>query len=96
MKVLRHLVCSLLLFAACGIFMYPGDSAAEGTGMEDAVISAAKTTGKAVVSITAEHVTRIPARRYTFNGSYGGDDILRRFFEEYFGQIPEREFRQTG
>ncbi|MFA5100770.1 MAG: trypsin-like peptidase domain-containing protein, partial [Candidatus Omnitrophota bacterium] len=65
--------------------------------MDEATVSVAETTGKAVVSISAEHVTRIPAaRRYYFNGPGGNDEALRRFFDQYFGQIPEREFRQTG
>ncbi len=65
--------------------------------LDQATVSVAQTTGQAVVSISAEHVTKVPAvRRYYYNGPGGNDDALRRFFDEYFGQMPDREFRRTG
>lgn len=62
---------------------------------EDSITSVAQTVGKAVVSISAEHVTRF-SRNRSFNRAYGSDEALRRFFEEFFGEIPEREYRRTG
>ncbi|MBM3250273.1 MAG: Do family serine endopeptidase [Candidatus Omnitrophica bacterium] len=78
---------------------------AEIAGFEGAVIKVADTAGKAVVSISTEHVTKIksPGRRYYFGpgGPFGnepqfGDDPFRKFFDEFFGDIPDREFRQQG
>ncbi len=76
----------------------PGDSL---PGFENAISDVAQTAGKAVVSISAEHITRVPAvRRYYFGVPRGGsldqDEMLRKFFEDYFGQVPEREFKQMG
>jgi serine protease Do len=84
------------------MLLFPGFAQAQDPGisliaMDEATVSVADTTGKAVVSISAEHVTKVPAaRRYYYNGTPGGDESLRRFFDQYFGQIPQRELRQTG
>ncbi len=76
-------------------------SSFEGFNFEDAVIKVANTTGKAVVSISAEHTEKIPAaRRYYFNapGNYpfDEDEILRRFFENFLDEIPDKELKKTG
>ncbi len=73
------------------------DDQAPLAALDQATVSVAQTTGKAVVSISAEHVTRIPAaRRYYYYGPGADDDMLRRFFDQYFGSAPEREFRRNG
>jgi serine protease Do len=73
--------------------------------MEDAVINVADTAGKAVVSITAEHVAKIPgaAKRFYFRSPEGNsespfseDDNFSRFFDDFFGEIPDREYKQVG
>jgi serine protease Do len=71
--------------------------------MEDAVVNVANTAGEAVVSISAEHVTKIGGpRSFRFHGPFGQDspfgedDLFRRFFDDFFGQIPEREYKQLG
>ncbi len=74
--------------------------------MEDSVINVAGTTGKAVVSLTVEHVTKIGgrpgARRFYFNHpnsdqpSLGENDPFSRFFDDFFGELPEREYKQVG
>jgi serine protease Do len=72
--------------------------------LEDAVIQVASTTGKAVVSISTEHTTKIRSpgiRRYRFSSPFdtspfGGGDPFEKFFDDFFGQIPEREFKQRG
>jgi serine protease Do len=72
----------------------------EGLPMEDAVIGVAGTAGKAVVSISAEHTTRV--KDYSvydnfFNRSpFGEDEFFRRFFYDFIGEVPERELRQIG
>jgi len=79
--------------------------AAQGTiGIENAVINVANTTGRAVVSISTEYTTKIRGgRRYYFNTPFGGGDSpfgegdpFRRFFDDFFGGMPDREFKQRG
>ncbi|MCM8795851.1 MAG: trypsin-like peptidase domain-containing protein, partial [Candidatus Omnitrophica bacterium] len=71
--------------------------------LEEAVINVANTTGKAVVSISTEHITKIGGtRRYYFSYPFGGelpfgeDEFFRRFFDDFFGELPEREYKQMG
>ena len=77
-------------------------SSFEGYRMEDAVINVANTTGKAVVSISTEHTAKIKGGRsyrfsYPFGESpFGGDDSFQRFFNDFFGQMPDREYKQMG
>ncbi|MFA4842301.1 MAG: Do family serine endopeptidase [Candidatus Omnitrophota bacterium] len=67
----------------------------------DAVENVAATVGKAVVSISTEHTTKISGRRYYFSQPFGGtpfgeDDAFRKFFDDFFSEIPDREFKQMG
>ncbi len=79
-------------------------STLEGFNIEDAVINVAGTTGKAVVSISAEQTTRIQgSRRYYFGYPHRGgqspsieDDSLRSFFDQFFPEMPDREYKQLG
>jgi len=70
--------------------------------LEDAVVNVANTAGKAVVSIRTEQITKIGRRRYYFRTPFGEspfgdeDDFFKRFFDEFFGEIPEQEYRQWG
>lgn len=75
----------------------------EGYRMEDAVINVASVTGKAVVSISTEYTPKAPkAKRYYFNAPFGGEspfgeeDPFRKFFDDFFGGMPNREFKQRG
>jgi len=75
----------------------------EGFRMEDAVINVANTAGKAVVSISTEYTTKIKGgtRRFYFNQPFGGspfgeNDPFRRFFDDFSGEIPDREYKQMG
>lgn len=76
----------------------------EGPSLEDAVINVANTTGKAVVSISTEHTTKIPGgKRLYFNRPFGRqglpfgeDDPFRKFFDDFLGDLPDREFKQNG
>lgn len=102
-------IFGLLISAKLGVFsaaqsQSAKDESFEGFRMEDAVINVADTTGKAVVSITAEHVIKLPGRsgrQFSFrtpNGElpFGEGDFFRKFFDEFFGEMPEREFKQYG
>ena len=75
----------------------------EGYRMEDAVINVANTTGRAVVSISTEHTTKIKGggRRYYFSypfgeSPFGENEPFRKFFNDFFGELPEREYKQMG
>ena len=62
----------------------------------------AKTTGRAVVSISTEHTMKMGGNyRYYFrsprdNSSFPEDDSFRRFFDDFFGESPEREYKSVG
>ncbi len=77
-------------------------SSFEGFNMEDAVINVANITGKAVVSISTEHTAKIQGgRRYYFSSPFGespfGDnEPFRKFFDDFFGELPDREYKQMG
>lgn len=65
--------------------------------VEDAVINVANTVGKATVSISTEHIERFGRRRYfPFEDFPFEDDFFRRFFEDFFGEFPEREYKRMG
>ncbi|MBM3255488.1 MAG: peptidase, partial [Candidatus Omnitrophica bacterium] len=69
---------------------------------EDAVINVANTAGKAVVSISTERTAKAsPNRRIYFNSPFsnspfGDDERFRSFFDDFFGEIPERDYKQVG
>ena len=78
-------------------------SLSSGMPLEDSVINVAGTTGRAVVSISTEHKERMRGGRSfyfnaPFNGSspFGDEDFFRRFFENFPGEMPEKEYRQIG
>jgi len=71
--------------------------------IRSAVINVAEKTGKAVVAISTERTQRIGFRsprsrpgRFGPGGPFAEEDPFERFFEEFFGQFPEREFKQRG
>jgi len=67
------------------------------TSLEEGVVRVAGTSGKAVVSITSEHTQRIGGRRYSYGGSpFGDDEFFQRFFGDFFGEIPDKEYKQVG
>jgi len=75
----------------------------EGFGMEDAVVNVANIAGKAVVSISTEHTAKAAGvKRFYFNppsgqeSPFGEDEFFRRFFDEFFGEMPQREYKQMG
>jgi serine protease Do len=65
--------------------------------IQNAFIKVAEAVGPAVVSIVTETTQRIPARRYGFGPPKGFfDEDFERFFGDFFGEMPEREFKQQG
>lgn len=79
-----------------------GISTFEGFKMEDAIINVAETTGKAVVSISTERTEKVKGGgrqfyyRSPFGSQFGEDDPFQKFFEDFFGQMPQREYKQMG
>ena len=75
--------------------------ASDGYSMEEAVINVAAVTGKAVVSISSEFTTKLTgANKYSpgspYGSPYGDSESLRRFFEDFFGELPQKEFKRMG
>jgi serine protease Do len=71
--------------------------------LETGVIEVARTTGKAVVSISTERTDKAPGgRRFYFNvppggqSPFGDDEFLRRFFGDPFRNMPEQDYKQIG
>jgi serine protease Do len=70
--------------------------------IENAVINVANTAGRAVVSISAEHTQIIRGQRYSFRSPFGSqspfgeDEFFRRFFDDFFGEMPDREYKSVG
>jgi len=94
-------VSFLLIGLIIGVALPQTPSSFEEFRMEDAVINVANITGKAVVSISTEHTARIKGGRryyfsYPFGGSLGEDESFRRFFDDFFGEMPDREYKQMG
>ncbi len=72
---------------------------------QDAVVNVANTTGKAVLSISTEYIRHSGGTQRYYFGSpfedfFGGggsdDESFRRFFEDFFGEVPDREYKQMG
>lgn len=101
----KSIICGLAFLISWSIIaaaLAETPSTFEGFRMEDAIINVANTTGKAVVSISTEHTTKIKGgRRYYFRAPFGEspfgeDESFRRFFDDFFGQMPDREYKQMG
>jgi len=70
--------------------------------IQNAFINVADKVGKAVVAVSTERTQRVgiprPGFKFKRFGSPfdNGEDPFEKFFEEFFGQFPEREFKQRG
>ena len=68
--------------------------------LESQFVEVAKRVGPAVVSISTEVTERVQIRRHSFGGgapfSEFDEDLFDRFFSDFFGQLPEREFKHRG
>ncbi|MCK4810563.1 MAG: Do family serine endopeptidase [Candidatus Omnitrophica bacterium] len=65
--------------------------------LEQATINVAQEAGKAVVSISAtvrQKIEGIPFQGMSFESF--GDEFFRNFFEEFFGELPQREYIRVG
>ena len=58
-----------------------------------------KKVGPAVVSISVESTERVTVQRNRFGGSAFPEfdnDLFDRFFRDFYGEMPDREFKQKG
>ena len=96
----------LLVFAGCVLFMAPvalqaDPLAPEATSAESsgdfshAIETVASSVGPAVVSIHTEKTEKVSARRQ-FYGSPFDDELFDKFFKDFFGEIPDREYKRSG
>lgn len=97
-KFVRSLIAASLVFGLGITSLYAQDNSSfEGFQIEDAIIRVADITGKAVVSISTEHTAKVRGTRsFYFNSPLGQDDPFRKFFEDFFGEMPDREYKQVG
>ncbi len=66
---------------------------------ENAIINVAEAAGKAVVSIsaqTSEQPGKVRGNVSPFGEGSSEDDPLKKFFDEFFGELPQREFKRIG
>lgn len=73
----------------------PTTSLPTDTDFNQAISQVAEIVGPTVVAIRTESVQRYRPRGYFF-GNPDEDELFERFFEDFFGEIPEREFRRAG
>lgn len=78
---------SLFLFPVWGKDSFP---------LENAIINVAKDTGPAVVSISTVVKEKVGGFYYGSPFNDFGDEFFRRFFEEFFGPSPYREYKRMG
>lgn len=66
--------------------------------LEKLTTEVASSAGKSVVSISSIIKEKIIEERFYFGSPFERfeDDPFQRFFEEFFGAIPEREFKRVG
>ncbi|MDP8233779.1 MAG: Do family serine endopeptidase [Candidatus Saelkia tenebricola] len=70
------------------------DSIGQVLSLERAFIDVAEKAGEAVVSISTERTTS--SGEYFYSPFGGGGDFFEKFFEDFFGEIPKREFKSMG
>jgi len=71
--------------------------------IQSAFIRVADEVGSAVVAISTErtqkvssNVPRFRFRKFGGRSPFGDKDNFEKFFEDFFGQLPEKEFKQKG
>lgn len=87
---------SILLTILLAVLQFNAFSKSHGE-LEDAIISVANSVGKAVVSISSTVKVNISTPRFYFGSPFEEfDSPFRKFFEEFFGELPEKEFKRIG
>ncbi|MBI3615219.1 MAG: Do family serine endopeptidase [Candidatus Omnitrophica bacterium] len=85
-----------LLFLACGPAAADAPSVVE--QLQDQFVDVSRRVGPAVVSISTEVTQKVQLRRRSMGSPFPefNDERFDRFFSDFFGQVPEREFKQRG
>lgn len=86
--IFSTLVCVCVLFSSF--------TTADCRTVEEATIEVAEGIGKSVVSISSVVKEKVGGTYFGSPFEGFGDDYFKRFFEEFFGAIPEREYRRIG
>ncbi len=66
----------------------------DGAKFSTAVQAVAEEVGPTVVSIKTVNIQRFRNRMFSRDPMY--DEFLREFFKDFFGELPEQEFRRSG
>lgn len=61
---------------------------------ENVFVKVSEAVGPSVVSISTERIRKVGMRR--FRTPFENDDVFDRFFRDFFGGMPEREYLQKG
>ncbi|MBU3933206.1 MAG: Do family serine endopeptidase [Candidatus Omnitrophica bacterium] len=65
--------------------------------LESSFVRVAREAGAAVVSISTEHTQKLgQGRQFRFFGDDEFERFFDQFFRDFFGEIPEREYKQKG
>ncbi|HDM37851.1 MAG TPA: trypsin-like serine protease, partial [Candidatus Omnitrophica bacterium] len=64
--------------------------------IQESFIKIAEEVGSAVVSISTVSTRRVGVGGDFFEFPFGRDDFFDRFFRDFFGDLPEREYKQMG
>ncbi|MFH1505208.1 MAG: Do family serine endopeptidase [Candidatus Omnitrophota bacterium] len=82
------------IICAC-MFLSPSIYAQGRCELEEMTVNVASTVGKAVVSISSVIKEKAAGSLY-FSSPFedSEDDFFQRFFEEFFGEVPEREYKR--
>ncbi|MFH1593335.1 MAG: Do family serine endopeptidase [Candidatus Omnitrophota bacterium] len=68
--------------------------------IQNGIVKVAHEAGRAVVAISTERTRRVgfqrPSPPRQRRSPFGNEDPFEKFFEDFFGQMPDREFRQKG
>jgi serine protease Do len=91
MKKYIAILMILIFFTAFRVYAEPPK---EALSLQDAFVKVSKDVGPAVVSISTERTERYQTRYYPFAGSQ--DRFFDDFFNDFFVQGPEREFKRIG
>jgi serine protease Do len=70
-------------------------AASEAEALQAAFIRIAEQVGPAVVSISTEQVERM-RQHFRVHPFFFGDEQFEEFFRQFYGDIPDREFRRFG
>jgi len=77
------------------------ESSYQALQLEESFMNVAEVVGGAVVSISTEINQKVQDRRFYFSPFsedefFGKDDFFDKFFRDFFGEMPDREFKRRG